>query len=84
MNSTDNTAVLTVLLSKQITSCDNVFIKGYFLLPTYGVFYFFEHIRFINHSIIIHLIFYLPQGPMLTNLMSTLEQAAFSYSHLLA
>ena len=38
MNSTDNTALLTVLLAKHITSCDNVFLKGYFLLATYGVF----------------------------------------------
>jgi hypothetical protein len=28
---------LTVLLAKHITSCNNVFLKGYFLLATYGV-----------------------------------------------
>ena len=38
MISTDDTALLTVLLAKHITSCDNVFLKGYFLLATYGVF----------------------------------------------
>ncbi len=31
MISTDDTALLTVLLAKHITSCDNVFLKGYFL-----------------------------------------------------
>ncbi len=36
MISTDDTALLTVLLSKHITSCDNVFLKEYFLLATYG------------------------------------------------
>ncbi len=29
MVSTDDTALLTVLLAKHITSCDNVFLKGY-------------------------------------------------------
>ncbi len=38
MNSTDNTALLTVLLAKHITSCDNVFLKGCFLIATYEVF----------------------------------------------
>jgi hypothetical protein len=38
MNSTDDTALLTFLLAKHITSCNNVFLKGYFLLATYGVF----------------------------------------------
>jgi hypothetical protein len=38
MNSTDKTALLTVMLAKHITSCDNVFLKAYFLLPTYRVF----------------------------------------------
>ncbi len=39
MNNTDNTALLTVLLAKHITSCDNVFLKRYYLLATYGVFH---------------------------------------------
>ncbi len=38
MNSTDDTALLTVLLAKHINSCDNVFLKGYFLLATCVVF----------------------------------------------
>ncbi len=29
MISTDDTALLTVVLAKHITSCDNVFLKGY-------------------------------------------------------
>jgi hypothetical protein len=32
-----STALLTLLLAKHITSCDNVFLKGYFLFATYGV-----------------------------------------------
>ncbi len=38
MNSTDDTALLTFLLAKHITSCDNVLLKEYFFLATYGVF----------------------------------------------
>jgi hypothetical protein len=34
MNSTDNTALLTVLLANHITGCDNVFLIGYFLFTT--------------------------------------------------
>jgi hypothetical protein len=34
MNSTDNTALLTVLLANHITSCDNVFLIGFFLFTT--------------------------------------------------
>jgi len=29
MNSTDNTALLTVLLAKHITSCNNVLVSGF-------------------------------------------------------
>ncbi len=48
MNSTDRTAPLTFLLAKHITSFDNVFIKEYFLLATYGVFCPLNH---CNHYI---------------------------------
>jgi hypothetical protein len=30
--------MLTVLLAKHITSCNNVFLKEYFFLSTYGMF----------------------------------------------
>jgi hypothetical protein len=33
------TALLTVLFEKHITSCNNVFLKGYFLLATCRVFH---------------------------------------------
>jgi hypothetical protein len=34
MISTDDSDMLTVLVAKHITSCDNVFLKGYFLLAS--------------------------------------------------
>ncbi len=48
MNSTVCTAPLTFLLAKHITSCENVFLKEYFLLATYGV---FRPINHYNHCI---------------------------------
>ncbi len=38
INGVDHSALLTFLLTKHINSYDNVFLKDYFLLVTYGVF----------------------------------------------
>ncbi len=48
INNTDLTAPLTSLLAKHITSCENVFLKGYSLLATYAV---FRPIIHCNHHI---------------------------------
>jgi hypothetical protein len=48
MNSSDCSAPFTFLLAKCITSCDNVFLKEYFSLTTYGV---FRSINHCNHHI---------------------------------
>ena len=43
-----STALLTFLITKHINSCNNVFLKEYFLLATYGVFRPLNH---CNHYI---------------------------------
>jgi hypothetical protein len=47
----DDTALLTVLLAKHITSCDNVLLKGYFLLATYS------NLNWISLEILLSILF---------------------------
>jgi hypothetical protein len=52
INSIDDTALLAVLLAKHSTSCNNVFLKGNFLLATCVVFHPIYYLNSLNQKVI--------------------------------